>query len=501
MVQDAIKELMRRRQLARGAGRADALARQRDRGLLTPYERVEKLVDPGSFLSVGALAHSEEVKDLERTMGESAIAGFGTIEGAPVAVRASDPTVKGGSGGSSAWRRISNFHRIVNQAGLPLFELMQGGGARITDVISSRFAGYVGASMGGGQAFGRRHLTLVAVMGSYYAPWYVAESDIAVMTQDANASFTSPPLLEQAIGQKITPAELGGADIHSRITGQVELLADDDADAILKLRHAFSYFPATLGSGHAFRPAIEPQERNAAKMASIIPESPSRAYNMRAVLDGVFDDGSVLEILPRFARNVVAALARLNGRPVAVLANNPMNLAGAMDVAAIIKAKKLLSLCEDWGFPLITFIDTPGLFPTREEEQARLLSHTYELAVQRIRVSVPKIAVVLRKAYGYGYFAMSGGDPEGLTYAWPTAQIAFTGPEPAAAVVFRNELAAAPDPKALLKEKADEMRILAEPLAGARLGYIDDIIPPSATREKLTASLEFMSGRNTRENG
>ncbi len=491
----ALAELQRRRQLAAGAGRRERVARQHARGGLTGQERIDRLLDPGSFLPMGRLVHAEDLAEAERTLGgDGAIHGFGCVDGRPVAVFASDPTVKGATGSTTVYR-VSHAHaRIAARAGVPLFDLHQSGGARITDLMTSKFAGTGGSGMGARHAFRRRYFQFCGILGDYWPPWNMVQSEFTVMSRSAHAALTSPALLEAATGQQVTAAELGGADVQAGVTGQVDAVADDELAAIALLRRAFGYFPSRPGEAAPRRPGDDPAGRVSPELREILPQNPRRAIDIRGIVEIICDRGSFLELCSSYARNLVCGLARLDGETVAIMASQPRVLAGTLDTRALVKARRLLELVDTLQIPLVSLVDTPGVLTTLQEEHARLITEVYRTSVERLRPLVPKVAVVIRKGIGFAYLAMSAGDSEGITLAWPSAQIAFTGPEPAARIVHQREIAAAADPGAALQQRAAEMRSLSQPEAGARLGYIDAIIDPAQTRPLVIRAISALRG-------
>ena len=497
----ALAELQRRRTLAHGLGGPERIARQHARGLLTARERVELLLDPGSQLEFGPLIHSGVPGQEDRTFGDGKLIGFGTIDGRPVAYSAGDATIKGASGGAGSRRREAAFRAIVKASGIPSFGLIQGGGARITEILSSTFAGYYGGSIGRRAAFGRRESHFLAALGNYYAPWDVPDAEFAIMTESSNISISSPPVVGEATGAKVTPEELGGPEVHTTITGQIDAVVPNDAEAIGMLRRVFGYFPANVFEAPPVVRTGDPADRRDPALREVVPERPNRAFDVKKVVESVVDRGSFLEILPEYGKNMVIGLARLDGHTVAIAANQPLHRAGALDIPAVHKLKRILRTCEGAAVPLVTFIDVPGVLPTKEQEHRRLLTEVYEYAIMRIRAPIPKISVFLRKAYGYALFGMSGADHEWYSFAWPSAQIAFMGPEPAVRVTFRREMEAAPDPQAYLRERADEFRRWAAPWQGAELGYIDDVIDPADTRPTLIRALETARHRIPRPGG
>jgi acetyl-CoA/propionyl-CoA carboxylase carboxyl transferase subunit len=377
-----------------------------------------------------------------------------------------------------------------------VFDLQQSGGTRITDVMTSRFAGVPGGGgFGSFHARPRRSALFAAILGDYFPQWSMVQADFAVMTSSARAALTSPALLEAATGQRVSADELGGSAVHARITGYVDAVVDSELQAIVALRKVFSYLP---GSPFDEPPRVEPgdtSDRTDPTLRSLLPEGPKVPFDIRAIITRVVDRHSFLELAPDFAPNLVAGLARMDGSTVMVMANQSSWLAGVLDTSAVHKLTRYLELCSTFGLPVVTFVDTPGALSTKEQEHGRIVHDLYRAAAARLRVRIPRVAVVVRKGHGFAFFAMGGGDLEGLTLAWPSARIAFTGPEAAASVLFRRELAEASDPAALRRVKADEMRELAAPWSGARLGYLDAVIDPAETRPQLIKALACLRER------
>ncbi|MFN0094970.1 MAG: acyl-CoA carboxylase subunit beta [Dehalococcoidia bacterium] len=488
---ESLAELSRRRALAHGLGGPDRIRRQHERGLLTARERVELLLDPGSQFEFGSLVHSDEPGAADRTYGDGRLVGFGRIEGRRVAYSAGDSTIKGGSGGSGSRRRDAAFNRIVKASAIPNFGLIQGGGARITEILTSAFAGYYGGSIGRRAAFPKRETHFLAALGNYYAPWSVPDADFSIMTEKSNISISSPAVVEEATGQIVTPEQLGGPDVHAKITGQIDAIVPDDGAAILLLRRVFGYYPANAFEQAPVLRTGDPVGRVAPELRSLVPDQPNRAFDVKKAITAVVDRDSFIEFAPSYGANMVIGIARMDGHTVGIAANQPRVRAGALDLPAIHKLKRILVNCEANGFPLVTFLDVPGVLPTLEQEHRRLLTEVFDYAVARIRAPIPKISVFLRKAYGYALFGMSGADHEWYSLAWPSAQIAFMGPEPGVRVSYRREMDASPDPQAYLRQRADEFRAFAEPWAGAELAYIDQVIDPAATRPALIRALEI----------
>jgi acetyl-CoA carboxylase carboxyltransferase component len=462
---------------------------------LTAQERIDLLLDPGSQTGFGMFAHSPDLSEAERTAGNGSLMGFGTIDGRPVAYSATDATIKGGSGGPFAMRRNRAFRDFVDKCGLPEFHLGQSGGARITDVLSSRFPSMGGTAVGLDRHLPHRSTHFEAVLGNAYGPWVGTFADFNIMTRTSNISISSPGVIEVSTGQKVTDAELGGVEIQTRLIGQVDAVAEDDADLIRTLRRVFSYYP---GNPEQPAPVVrggDPVDRIETGLRTVLPANPNRAYDVRKIITTIVDRQSFFEWSPEFARNLVTGLARMDGHTIGIIANQSMHMAGVFDIGAAIKSRRMLTVCATFGFPVLWIQDVPGVMPTREQEHQRIIVHVLEHAVARHRVRAPQVALVVRKGIGHAYFEMNASNPEIYTIAWPTAQVAFIGPEPGVKIAFRREMEAAPDPQAYLIAKADEFRKAYEPWDGAHLGYFDDVFDPAETRPAVIRAFASLRKR------
>jgi acetyl-CoA carboxylase carboxyltransferase component len=489
-------ELARRRALADGAGRVDRVERHRSRGRLTGRERIDLLLDPGSFLPIGRMVHSEDAAEADRTMGgDGEIHGLGTVDGRAVLVVANDPTVKGGTG-SVANGRIGG-RNIRAGCALPFLDLHQSGGARISEMMSSKFAGAGGSTMGARHVFGPAALHLTAVLGDYYPPWNIVQAEFTTMVADAHAALTSAPLLEVATGQREDPDDLAGAEVQANLNCQVDVISVDEPSAIKLLRQVFSYFPSSRREGPSRVDVGDSPDRVDESLRDVLPANPNRAFDIRKIIRIVFDHDTFIEWSPGYARNLVTGIARLDGWPVCIAANQSMVLAGTIDVPAMIKFRRILNASNGFGLPMLTFLDTPGVLTTKDQEHNRLISEVYATAMARLRPDVPKVTMVVRKGIGFAYPLMCAGDPEGFTYCWPSARIAFTGPDPAARILYPAEIANAADPKERQRELADEMRELSAPRLAAELGFVDAIIDPAETRRTLVRAVEILRQRRT----
>ena len=482
-------ELRRRRTLASNVGGEAAVARARQRGFLTAPERLDLLLDTHTQVPFGSLVHGDDLSRAEETFGDGEQCGFGKVEGRWVAYAATDPRVKGGSGGPASLRHADAFRNVVEKAALPLIDVMQGGGARIDEAMSSSFIAFPGTGMGSRKVFRRRGVYLTAVLGAYYAPWTVAQSDFSVMTSSSNISLTSPPLVLVGTGQDVTPTELGGADIQARVTGQIDAVVPDEASALAMIRQVFAYLPSRAGEPAPRLDVGDPPDRSCPELIEIVPARSTQAYDVRRVITTLVDRGTFVEFSPEFARNLVTGLARMDGQTVGIMANQPQALAGVIDVGAVIKARKILDLSGELGLPFLSLVDVPGVLPTKEQEHRRLMTMLYEHGSHRIRPRVPKVVVVLRKGVGFAIQAMSGGDPEAITFVWPNSQICFTGVEACVRVVHRQEIERSEDPPTLMRQLAERYEGMAAPWSAARIACIDDVIHPAETRAKVCRAL------------
>jgi acetyl-CoA carboxylase carboxyltransferase component len=488
--ESALAELARRRDLAAHVGGEDAIHRQQKRGLLTAPERVHRLLDSGTDIPFGPLVHADTTENVEATYGDGELAGFGRIEGRWVAYFASDARVKGASATPATFRHSDAFRRLAERAAVPMIHLMQGGGARMTDAMSSRFIAFPGTGLGARRTFPRRGVMLTAVLGNYFAPWTVAQADFSVMTETSNLSLTAPALVSIGTGQNVTAEELGGALVHAKTSGQIDAVVPDDTAAIAMIRRIFGYLPTHAGAPAPRVVSCEPGPEASLTLPTVVPTRSSEAYDIRGVIERIVDVDSFIEWSPRFAPNMVTGLARFAGRTVVLMANQPSALAGVVDINAVLKARKIVRLAADMDLPLVSIVDTPGVLPTVEQERGRLMSQLFDFASERLRIRAAKVTVVVRKGIGFALQVMSAGDPEGFTFAWPGAHIAFTSPEAAAMITYRREIDEALDRRAAARSLAERFIGGGEPWDAARLGYLDDVIDPSLTRRYVVQAIE-----------
>ena len=491
----ARERLRRKKEWALALGGLESVARHHAHGFLTARERIDLLLDPGTFQEVGMLAHSDDPADAERSPGDGSLAGYGRVGGRLVGVHATDSTIKGGSGSTVGGRRSGLVRHVARLAKFPTIDLKQGGGHRVGDIMTSRLAG--NGAEGGGLDLVRPRQTphLVAIMGNSYGPAAVGPSDFGVMTKASICAIGSPNLISTAIGEQITPAELGGWEVQSQINGQIDAVAEDDAEAIRILKEALSYFPANSWEQPPVKLTRDPWDRREEALLGLVPDSPSRAYDIRKLIRCVVDDGDFFELKPDFARGLVTGFARMAGHPVAIFANQPLHGAGALDDEVFVKARRLAELCRDFHFPMLFFHDNPGLLIGRKVEHNAILSKAMDYMTARLEADVPKVSIVVRKSYGWAYFCMNGtGVGRSFTFCWPSAQMAFMGPEAGAKIMYRRDLAQAPDPQRFLAEVTAKWREEAAPWTAAELAFVDDVIDPRDTRPVIIRALQVATG-------
>ena len=479
-----IAELDRRR-AALSQRAPEALQKVRDRGLLTARERVDLLLDPGS-----------EWRYAQATGPLPVHTGFGTIHGRPVVFKAHDFSVGSGVYNAQTGPVMHALRHVADRGALPIFQLFQGGGGTIdTRVMSSAFAGASG-KVGAIFAGQRRGTIFTAVLGNAFAPWAVATADFATMSRTSSATFVSPFIVEQATGALPDVYAMGGAEVHSTITGQIDRVGEDEAGTIELMRTAFSYLPS-----NAFEPPPrvltgDPPDRRDPELRTLTPAYPNRPYDVRTVIERVVDRGSFMEWLPAYATSMVIGLARLDGYTVAVGANQPKAEAGTIGRDAMLKFERLLRCVASFRLPLVTFTDTPGVLTTLPEEHKGILAQTAHSSGVMLRLEVPRVGVVLGKGIGFGYFYMGNSLEEGMTFCWPQTQISYLGAEGGASVVHRRELHEVENRRARVDELAKPFREGMNPWRAARMAVIDSVIDPADTRLMIIRALEAQRRQN-----
>jgi acetyl-CoA carboxylase carboxyltransferase component len=495
-MREQAEELARRRARAAAMGGDEAVARQHAAGKLTVRERIERLFDKDTFTEIGIHAtHAGIAPDLagRETPADGVVTGFGKVDGRPAAVIAYDFTVMAGSMGRNAETKCNRAREIAYTKRMPMIWLIDSAGARIQEAIGSRWFA------GSGQLFREESVfsgvvpQVAAMMGPGAAgtAYIPALADFVPMVKGtSNMALGGPPLVKAVVGEEITAEELGGSKVHCEISGVGDLEVENDEACIAVIKEYLSYFPAHNQEAPPAIACDDPADRRDEELLTILPDSPRRAYDVRKVIRAIVDHGRTLELKPGWARNIVTALARLDGQPVGVVANQPMVLGGALDLDAADKAARFIMLCDAFGLPLVFLQDVPGFMVGSKVERAGIIRHGAKMLYAVSEATVPKLTVVMRKAYGAGYFVMCGRayEPD-LIVAWPTAEISVMGPEGGTNIVYRKEIAAAADPEAERARRVEDFRTLISPYIAAGAALIDDVIDPRDTRPTLVRAL------------
>ena len=508
---DRIDDLRQRKERIAGMGGPERVGRQHDAGKLTARERLERLLDPGSFSELDMfVAHQAREFGMDKVdaPADGVVTGYGTIDGRPVCTFSQDFTVLGGSLGEAHARKIVKIMDMALRTGVPIIGLNDSGGARIQEGVAS-LGGYA-------EIFLRNTLAsgvipqLSAIMGpcaggAVYSP---AITDFVVMVRGTSYMFvTGPQVVKAATREEVQSEELGGAAVHATRSGVAHFVADDDAACLLLLRRLLSYLPQNNQQQPPVLAGDDDPNRMDDALDGVVPDDRTRPYDMAEVITRVVDRGTFLEVHAQFARNLITGLARLGGRSVGVVAQQPRVLAGALDLNASAKGARFIRCCDAFNIPLVTFVDVPGFLPGLQQEHGGIIRQGAKLLYAYCEATVPKMAVITRRAYGGAYDVMSSKHVRGdLNLAWPTAEIAVMGPEGAIEVAFRKELAASADPGALREQLARDYRAqFANPYVAASRGYVDDVIEPHRTRPRLISALAALSTKRdsnpTRKHG
>lgn len=459
----------------------EAIQKVHDQGLLTSDERLDLLLDPTPRWRFGQSAGASPVD-----------VGIGEIHGRPVAYKAHDLTVNSGIYTFQSMGLMESMRGFARRAGIPVFQLFQGGGGMIDmRAMSSAFAAVGGQRVGASWAFPARESVFTAVLGNAFAPWAVASADFAAMSKNASATVVSPFIVEFATGKRPDVYEMGGAEVHSKITGQVHRVGEDEAETIGLLRKAFSYLPSNAFEAAPRVLTGDPPDRRDEELRSIVPPYPNRAYDVRKVIERIVDRGSFFEWLPEFGKSLITGLCRFDGYTVAIMANQPTQVAGTVGTESMTKLQRLMRCVKDHRLPLVTLTDTPGALTTLEEEHKGLLVESLRSSAELLHATGPNVGVVLGKGIGFGYFLMGNSSPESITLAWPQVQIAYLGAEGGASVVHRKKLASAgKERRAMLEELASPFRAGMSPWRAAHMAVVDNVIDPADTRPMIIRALD-----------
>jgi len=501
-MRDLVEDLARRRTRIAELGGPEAVARQREAGKLTVRERLARLFDAGSFVEVGAHAthHSDHPSMAGRqTPADGVVTGFGRADGRLACVIAYDFTVMAGSMGRTGEQKCARIREMALTKRVPLVWLIDSAGARIQEaagggwfaasgylfreeVVLSGVVPLVAAMMGPGAA------------GTAYIPGL---ADFVPMVKGtSHMALGGPPLVKAVVGEDVDPEELGGSRVHTEISGVADLEVPDDEACLRVVKDYLSYFPSSNLEAPPHVPGDDPVDRREETLLDVVPESPRRAYDMHRVIERVVDGGRFLELKPAWAKNILVGLARLGGHSVGIVANQPLHLGGALDVNAADKAARFVTLCDAFGIPLVFLQDVPGFLVGSKVEREGIIRHGAKMLYAVAEATVPKLTVIVRKAYGAGYYVMCGRayEPD-LIVAWPTAEISVMGPEGAVNIIFRKQIAGASDPEAERRRLIEEFRRLIDPYVAAGHAHVDDVIDPRETRGVLIRGLELARGK------
>jgi len=501
--EDRVERLRRMRDEARLGGGEARVQQQHARGKLTARERLDLLLDPGSFVELDTFV-THRASDFglaeEVYLGDGVVTGHGAIDGRPVVVFSQDFTVFGGSLSEAHAEKICKVMDLAMKNGVPVIGLNDSGGARIQEGVVS-LGGYADIFLRNTLASGV--VPQISVImgpcagGAVYSP---AITDFTIMVEGTSYMFVTGPEVVKAVTHETVDREhLGGAAVHTTVSGVAHLAAPDEADALAAVRRLLSHLPQN-NLGEAPRlPARDPAG-DAASLDAIVPDEPNQPYDMHDVIVRIVDADSFLELQPGWAANIITGLARVGGRSVGIVAQQPSVLAGVLDINASDKAARFVRTCDCFNVPLLTFVDVPGFLPGVAQEHGGIIRHGAKLLYAYCEATVPKVTVITRKAYGGAYDVMSSKHVRGdFNFAWPTAEIAVMGIEGAVNIVFRDEIAAAADPvteRARLVSGYEER--FANPYIAAARGYVDDVIEPRETRDRLIRALEFLADKRDR---
>jgi propionyl-CoA carboxylase beta chain len=503
-----LADFERRVQEATHAGSARAVERQHAAGKMTARERIEALLDPGSFTELDEFARHRSTTfgmDATRPPGDGVVSGHGTVDGRPVCVFSQDVTVFGGSLGEVYGEKIVKVLDLALRNGCPVIGINEGGGARIQEGVVSLglYAEIFRRNVHASGVIPQISLVMGAAAGGHvYSP---ALTDFVVMVDKTSQMFiTGPDVVKTVTGEDVTLEELGGARTHNTKSGVAHYLADDETDALDYVKALLSYLPSNnldplpavdvAPVEIALPDAVTEDDR---ELDTFIPDSPNTPYDMHTVIEHVLDDGEFLEVQALWGPNILVGFGRVEGRPVGVVANQPTQFAGTLDIAASEKAARFVRTCDAFNVPVLTFVDVPGFLPGTSQEWDGIIRRGAKLIYAYAEATVPKITVITRKAYGGAYDVMGskhlGAD---VNLAWPTAQIAVIGAQGAVNILYRKELAAAEDPDALRAELiSDYEDTLANPYIAADRGYVDAVIPPSHTRIHVVRALRLLANK------
>jgi propionyl-CoA carboxylase beta chain len=498
---DTMRALDEKRDLARQGGGARRIAAQHARGKLTARERVELLLDPESFEEWGMFvehrSHDFGMAE-QKVPGDGVVTGYGTVNGRLVFVFSQDFTVFGGSLSEAHAEKICKIMDQALQVGAPVIGLNDSGGARIQDGVAS-LAGYA-------EVFERNVLAsgvipqISLIMGpcaggAVYSP---AMTDFIFMVKNSSYMFvTGPDVVKTVTHETVTHEELGGAITHTTRSGVADVAFENDVEALIELRRFIDFLPGSNRAGPPRRPAAkgfgDPRDRLEPALETLVPANPNKPYDMKELILKVVDDHDFFELQPNYAANIIVGFARIEGATIGMVANQPMVLAGCLDIDSARKAARFVRFCDCFNIPIVTFVDVPGFLPGTAQEYGAIIKHGAKLLFAFAEATVPKVTLITRKAYGGAYDVMSSKHLRGdVNFAWPSAEIAVMGPQGAVEIIFRADLG---DPAAIAARAQEYREKFANPFVAASRGFIDDVIEPAATRPRLARALQMLRSK------
>ncbi len=499
-----LNELKNRKSRALEMGGPDKVRKIHERGRLSARERIDRILDPGSFFEVGMLNHSDEPGMEDRTPADSKIAGFGKINNRPIAIFANDFTVLASTSSRVAMRKERELKKMAAKRGYPVVYLSESGGARIPDIMGSQGL----ASYGGGesdtflQSLTRTRQTpfVTAVLGESYgmSTWMACLSDFVVQIKGSAMGVSGPRVLELALSESVTDDELGGWQVHSEITGMTDRIAENEDDCFRIIHDYLSYMPSHCDELPPVSSVSEGSGSNMENILNYLPEKRNMAYDMYKIINCIVDNGSTFPIKPTFGQTVITTLARVEGKVVGIIANQPMHQAGAMDTDGIDKVISFLCLCDSFNIPLLLLHDIPGFLVGKEAERKRVAGRVMNFMNALGMVTVPKITIIVRKTYGMAYWNMAGsGSGSDFLVAWPTAEMSFVSPEVAANIVFAGKESDIKENSGQWDERVQQMVDDASPYGAAGMHYIHDVIDPLDTRKFIIKTLDLCQDSRT----
>ena len=497
-MKDVIEQLEARRERARLGGGEARIQRQHEKGKLTARERIDALLDEGSFEEYDMFVE-HQCSDFgmadQKIPGDGVVTGHGTINGRLVYLFSKDFTVFGGSLSEAHARKIIKVQKLAIQNGAPVIGLFDAGGARIQEGVAS-LGGYADIFLQNVLCSGV--VPQISVImgpcagGDVYSP---AITDFIFMVKDTSYMYvTGPDVVKTVTNEEVTHETLGGASVHAKKSGVVDGAFENDIEALVQIRRFVDFLPLSNQEKPPVRPSYDTPDRVEDSLDTLIPANPNQPYDMRELIEKVVDEGDFFEVSPDFGANILCGFGRLEGSTVGFVANQPMTLAGVLDIDASRKAARFVRFCDCFNIPVVTFVDVPGFMPGTKQEYGGLIKHGAKLLFAYAEATVPKVTVITRKAYGGAYDVMSSKHIRGdVNYAWPTAEIAVMGAKGAVEIIFRKDIG---DPEKIAAHTAEYETNFANPYVAARRGYIDDIIMPHSTRRRVIKALRTLRGKN-----